>query len=152
MAGGKQILNGLKYNYSVDWWSFGILLYEMLIGQSPFQGDNEDELYRSILNDSPFYPRYVQQPAVSAITQVNSRTIQSSLEKSKGSPYSITERMVPELIPVLGSQPSGDVSHKPGSRLPLLSARPAVTVATLKRAAANFAADIIMSPRVTVKR
>jgi len=30
--------------------------------------------------------------------------------------------MVPELIPVLGSQPAGDVSHKPGSRLPLLSA------------------------------
>jgi len=33
--------------------------------------------------------------------------------------YSITERMVPELIPVLGSQPAGDVSHKPGGRLPL---------------------------------
>ena len=32
----------------------------------------------------------------------------------KGSPYSITERRVPELIPVLGSQPAGDVSHKPG--------------------------------------
>ena len=58
----------------------------------------------------------------------------------KGSPYSITERSVPELIPVLGSQPEGDVSHKPGGRLPLLSARPAVTPATLKRAATNFAA------------
>ena len=60
----------------------------------------------------------------------------------KGSPYSITERRVPELIPVLGSQPAGDVSHKPGGRLPLLSARPAVTPATLKRAATatNFAA------------
>jgi len=58
----------------------------------------------------------------------------------KCSPYSITERRVPELIPVLRSQPAGDVSHKPGSRLPLLSARPAVTLATLKRAAANFAA------------
>ena len=46
--------------------------------------------------------------------------------------------MVPELIPVLGSQP--DVSHKPGGRLPLLSARPAVTPATLKMAATNFAA------------
>ena len=57
-----------------------------------------------------------------------------------GSPYSITERRVPELIPVLGSQPAGDVSHKPGGRLPLLSARPAVTPATLKRAATNFAA------------
>ena len=62
------------------------------------------------------------------------------VKKVKGSPYSITERRVPELIPVLGSQPAGYVSHKPGGRLPLLSARPAVTLATLKRAATNFAA------------
>ena len=60
--------------------------------------------------------------------------------KKLASPYSITECMVPELIPVLGSQPAGDVSHKSGGRLPLLSARPAVTPATLKRAATNFAA------------
>jgi len=62
------------------------------------------------------------------------------IKKGKGSPYSITERRVPELIPVLGSQPASDVSHKPSGRLPLLSARPAVTPATLKRAAASFAA------------
>ena len=31
------------------------------------------------------------------------------IKKVKGSPYSITERWVPELIPVLGSQPAGDV-------------------------------------------
>ena len=60
--------------------------------------------------------------------------------KGKGSSYSITECSVPELIPVLCSQPAGDVSHKPGNRLPLLSATPAVTPATLKRAATNFAA------------
>ena len=47
--------------------------------------------------------------------------------KGKGSPYSITERKIPELIPVFGSQPAGDVSQKPRGRLPLLSARPAVT-------------------------
>jgi len=46
----------------------------------------------------------------------------ASRKKGKGSPY-----RVPELIPVLGSQPAGDVSHKPGGRLLLLSARPAVT-------------------------
>jgi len=44
------------------------------------------------------------------------------------------------MIPVLGSQRAGDVSHKPGGRLPLLSARPAVTLATYKRTATNFAA------------
>jgi len=42
-------------------------------------------------------------------------------------PCLIAERRVPELIPVLGSQPAGDVNRKPGGRLPLLFARPAVT-------------------------
>ena len=50
---------------------------------------------------------------------------------AKGSPYSITERMIPELISVLGSQPP---------QLAPLSARPTVIPTTLKRAAANFAA------------
>jgi len=58
----------------------------------------------------------------------------------KCSPYSIPEREVPELIPVLGSQPAVYVNHKLDGRLPLLSTRPAVTPATLKRAATNFAA------------
>ena len=48
---------------------------------------------------------------------------------NNGSPYSITERRVVELIPFLGSQSAGGVSHKPGVKLPLLSARPAVTPA-----------------------
>ena len=64
----------------------------------------------------------------------------NSTAAGKGSPYSIAESRVPELNPVLGSQPAGDVSHKPGGRLLLLSARSAVTLATLKRAAASFAA------------
>ena len=56
----------------------------------------------------------------------------SQFTSKKGSPCSIAERRVPELIPVLGSQPAGDVSHKTGGRLLLLSARPAVTLATLR--------------------
>jgi len=47
--------------------------------------------------------------------------VYDDLKKGKDSPYLITER------PLLGSQPAGDVSHKPGGKLPLLSARPAVT-------------------------
>ena len=58
-------------------------------------------------------------------------------QKGKGSPYLTAERRIQELIPVLVCQPAGDMSHKPGSRLPLLSARPAVTLATVKRAATN---------------
>ena len=49
-----------------------------------------------------------------------------------------TYKVFPELIPVLCSKPAGDVSHKPGGRLPLLSARPAVTLATLKEGCYQF--------------
>jgi len=65
----------------------------------------------------------------------------TATKKSTSSPYSITKHRVLELIPVLGSEPAGDLSHKPGGgRLPLHSARPAVTPATLNRAATSFAA------------
>ena len=73
-------------------------------------------------------------------TKVSIKFCIHKVKKGNGSPYSITKRRVPELILVLGNQPAGDVSHKPGGWLPLLSVRPAVTPTTLKRAATNFAA------------
>uniref|UniRef100_A0A7N8Y7Z0 Protein kinase C n=1 Tax=Mastacembelus armatus TaxID=205130 RepID=A0A7N8Y7Z0_9TELE len=54
-----EILLGQKYSSSVDWWSFGVLLYEMLIGQSPFHGRDEEELFQSIRTDTPLYPRWL---------------------------------------------------------------------------------------------
>jgi len=58
--------------------------------------------------------------------------------KGKGSPYSITER-VTELIPVLGSQPAGDVSHKPGGiSCHYFPPGLQLTLAALKRAATSF--------------
>jgi len=74
-------------------------------------------------------------------TRVGFRTVTHvARKKGKCSSYSITERRVPELILVLGSQSASDVSHKPGDRLSLLSARSAVIPATPKRAATNFVA------------
>nr|XP_055045596.1 protein kinase C theta type isoform X1 [Misgurnus anguillicaudatus]XP_055045597.1 protein kinase C theta type isoform X1 [Misgurnus anguillicaudatus]XP_055045598.1 protein kinase C theta type isoform X1 [Misgurnus anguillicaudatus]XP_055045599.1 protein kinase C theta type isoform X1 [Misgurnus anguillicaudatus] len=58
-----EILLGQKYGTSVDWWSFGVLLYEMLIGQSPFHGHDEEELFQSIRTDDPCYPRWLTKDA-----------------------------------------------------------------------------------------
>lgn len=62
-----QIIKGLKYNQAVDWWSYGVLLYEMLTGQSPFSGCDEDELFWSICNERPFIPRYLSQEATDVL-------------------------------------------------------------------------------------
>ncbi|CAH1784214.1 unnamed protein product [Owenia fusiformis] len=63
-----EILKGWKYTSSVDWWSFGVLLYEMLIGQSPYHGDDEDDLFHSICHDTPHYPRWLSKEAASALS------------------------------------------------------------------------------------
>ncbi|XP_064486968.1 putative protein kinase C delta type homolog isoform X4 [Ornithodoros turicata] len=62
-----EIIKGLHYNQSVDWWSFGILLYEMLIGQSPFNGTDEDELFWSVCNEEAYYPRFLSKEAKSLL-------------------------------------------------------------------------------------
>jgi len=64
---------------------------------------------------------------------VNPTDAQCHNVKGKGSPYSTAQCRVLELIPVLGSQPAGDVSYKPGSRLPLLSARRELPSQPLRR-------------------
>lgn len=43
-----EIVNNEGYNHTSDWWSFGVLIYEMLCGFSPFRADNEDAIYKSI--------------------------------------------------------------------------------------------------------
>ncbi|XP_063621121.1 putative protein kinase C delta type homolog isoform X6 [Cydia splendana] len=65
-----EIIKGLKYNQTVDWWSFGVLLYEMLIGQSPFSGCDEDELFWSICNEMPSYPRFLSTDSLNILTRL----------------------------------------------------------------------------------
>jgi len=45
-----------RYNKSVDYWSLGILTYELLTGQTPFDGDDEKDLFESILKNSIDFP------------------------------------------------------------------------------------------------
>jgi len=45
------------YGKSVDYWALGVMVYEMLLGRPPFDGEGEDELYRSILEQPVHLPR-----------------------------------------------------------------------------------------------
>lgn len=50
------MLLDLPYGASVDWWQLGIITYQMLTQRSPFQGDDEDDIYEAILSDDPLFP------------------------------------------------------------------------------------------------
>lgn len=68
-----EILLEQKYNRSVDWWAFGVLMYEMILGQSPFHGDDEDEIFDAILSDEILYPYNLQRQSVSILQQLLTR-------------------------------------------------------------------------------
>ncbi|CAL1536968.1 unnamed protein product [Lymnaea stagnalis] len=62
-----EILQELEYDASVDWWALGVLMYEMMAGQPPFEADNEDDLFESILHDDVLYPVWLSKEAVSIL-------------------------------------------------------------------------------------
>uniref|UniRef100_A0A669DKR0 Protein kinase C n=1 Tax=Oreochromis niloticus TaxID=8128 RepID=A0A669DKR0_ORENI len=62
-----EILQELEYGASVDWWALGVLMYEMMAGQPPFEADNEDDLFESILHDDVLYPVWLSKEAVSIL-------------------------------------------------------------------------------------
>eukprot|EP00056_Hartaetosiga_gracilis_P021935 m.27335 g.27335 ORF g.27335 m.27335 type:complete len:652 (-) comp9344_c0_seq1:132-2087(-) len=43
-----EIILGMDYSFSVDMWSLGVLMFEMLNGYPPFEGDDDDELFQNI--------------------------------------------------------------------------------------------------------
>ncbi|KAJ8264758.1 hypothetical protein GJAV_G00154550 [Gymnothorax javanicus] len=69
-----EILQELEYGPSVDWWALGVLMYEMMAGQPPFEADNEDDLFESILHDDVLYPVWLSKEAVSILRAFMTKT------------------------------------------------------------------------------
>jgi serine/threonine protein kinase len=61
-----EMLRGEPHSFGTDWWSYGILLYEMVVGQPPYFGPPDQEsimrVYRGIASSEPVY---LGHPAVS---------------------------------------------------------------------------------------
>jgi serine/threonine protein kinase len=63
-----EMLSGNEYGQSVDLWAYGILLYEILCGRTPFYSKNRDEVYEKIENAPLRFPRHLS-PEVTSLIQ-----------------------------------------------------------------------------------
>uniref|UniRef100_A0A6G1S6M1 protein kinase C n=1 Tax=Aceria tosichella TaxID=561515 RepID=A0A6G1S6M1_9ACAR len=65
-----EVLTQTLYTRAVDWWGLGVLIFEMLVGESPFSGDSEEEVFDSIVNHEVLYPRFLSIEAVAIMRRL----------------------------------------------------------------------------------
>jgi len=75
-----EVIKKNKYGKPADWWSLGILLYDMLAGQPPFQHANDHVLQNKILNAPLKMPVFFSAPAKSLVTMLLQRNIEKRLK------------------------------------------------------------------------
>ncbi|KAL7626853.1 cAMP-dependent protein kinase catalytic subunit [Parahypoxylon ruwenzoriense] len=79
-----EVVSNKGYNKSVDWWSLGILIYEMLCGYTPFWDSGSPmKIYENILRGKVKYPAYVHPDAQDLLE----RLITPDLTKRLGNLY-----------------------------------------------------------------
>uniref|UniRef100_H3DH38 protein kinase C n=1 Tax=Tetraodon nigroviridis TaxID=99883 RepID=H3DH38_TETNG len=119
-----EVLTDDDYTRAVDWWGMGVLIYEMLVGESPFPGEDEEEVFDSIVNDDVQYPECVPPGAVSIIQKLLKKNPLKRLgagerdaKEVKGDPFFetvdwealLTRRAKPPFLPSI--KESADVSN-----------------------------------------
>jgi serum/glucocorticoid-regulated kinase 2 len=141
-----ELLMGQGYNKTVDWWTLGVLLYEMLTGLPPFYDENTNEMYRKILSEPLHFPGHdvVPPAAKDLLTKLLNRNPEERLGANgsaeiKAHPFfhaidwrKLLQRKYepafkPNVVSFLPSATSSRNNHAKYVFRPMLSTRPTLT-------------------------
>uniref|UniRef100_A0A3Q3INQ8 Protein kinase domain-containing protein n=1 Tax=Monopterus albus TaxID=43700 RepID=A0A3Q3INQ8_MONAL len=64
-----EIIKNQGHDYAVDFWSLGVLIFELLVGP-PFSSSEPQKIYSKILDGVPKYPPYLSEAAKSIISKL----------------------------------------------------------------------------------
>ncbi|XP_051538895.1 ribosomal protein S6 kinase alpha-3 isoform X4 [Myxocyprinus asiaticus] len=68
-----EVVNRRGHTYSADWWSYGVLMFEMLTGTLPFQGKDRKETMTMILKAKLGMPQFLSSEAQSLLRSLFKR-------------------------------------------------------------------------------
>lgn len=123
-----EVIRGNGHTSAVDWWTLGILLYEMLYGTTPFKGKNRNTTFANILkNDVPFMDGGFQ-PLTSACKNIIRKLLIKDENKRLGSragasdikahaffkttQWALLRNQTPPIVPVYGKNGANGPSAK----------------------------------------
>ncbi|EGF80693.1 hypothetical protein BATDEDRAFT_19449 [Batrachochytrium dendrobatidis JAM81] len=86
-----EILSEKPYTRAVDWWAFGVLIYEMMLGQSPFKGEDEEEIFEAIMHSEINYPSHLARDAVSLLQKLLTKDPSKRLGSGKNDALDIKQ-------------------------------------------------------------
>jgi len=75
-----EVISGDSYTKSIDWWSVGTLIFEMLTGLPPFYDQNEEAMYEKIMKSDIKFPIFVSNEAADLIQKFLTRDQVSRLQ------------------------------------------------------------------------
>eukprot|EP00242_Pyramimonas_sp_CCMP2087_P014665 CAMPEP_0198203120 /NCGR_PEP_ID=MMETSP1445-20131203/6372_1 /TAXON_ID=36898 /ORGANISM="Pyramimonas sp., Strain CCMP2087" /LENGTH=907 /DNA_ID=CAMNT_0043874371 /DNA_START=201 /DNA_END=2924 /DNA_ORIENTATION=+ len=78
-----EILKGTGHNRGADYWSFGVLVYEMIIGHTPFYSHDDSEICRKILSSSVTFDGKISKEAKDFVRQLLNRDPKTRLGMGK---------------------------------------------------------------------
>ncbi|XP_048108798.1 serine/threonine-protein kinase N2 isoform X1 [Alosa alosa] len=132
-----EVLTETSYTRAVDWWGLGVLIFEMLVGESPFPGDDEEEVFDSIVNDEVRYPRFLSTEAISIMRRLLRRNPERRLgagekdaEEVKRHPFFrsvdwnglLTKKVRPPFVPTIkGAEDVSNFDDEFTSEAPILT-------------------------------
>ena len=51
-----EVLTESSYTRTVDWWSLGVCIFEMLVGEAPFPGESVEDVFDAVVNGNVVFP------------------------------------------------------------------------------------------------
>lgn len=78
-----EVIEGKAYGREVDWWSLGILVFEMLTGKLPFDGSSVHSVAQKIKSHSVVYPRKVSKETKSFMSALLQKSPSERLGSSR---------------------------------------------------------------------